>query len=109
MTGTQTKYIKDAEIFWDNGKFVAVVTDVAGTRRNIAPYNCQTKQDARQAVREWLDYEHEYQIAFVMESGDFDIVETFAAIDDDAANRYAGKHYAGQEWYVLHHGDNING
>ena len=50
----------------------------------------------------------EYQIAFAMESGNWDIVETFAAADDIAAEAYAEKNYTGQGWYVLCEGKNIN-
>jgi hypothetical protein len=55
--------------------------------------------------------QNEYRIAFVLEStGEFEIVETFEAVDDKAANDYAEQHYAGQEWYVLDAaGENING
>ena len=50
-----------------------------------------------------------YQIAFVLESGEFDTVEWFEAADNDAANAYAGANYADREWYVLDaDGDNIN-
>ena len=52
-----TKYIKDAEIFKDNGKWVAIVTDRAGTRRNVAPINCKTKSEARESVKDWLGRE----------------------------------------------------
>ncbi len=52
----------------------------------------------------------EYKIAFMMESGEFDIVETFQADDDDDANAYTEDNYADQEWYVLDsRGNNING
>jgi hypothetical protein len=44
---------------------------------------------------------HEYRIAFVTTAGDWDIVETFTAADDESANAYAEANYAGQEWYVL--------
>ena len=54
--------------------------------------------------------ERVYQIAFVLEStGDFEIVETFAVADNDAANAYAEANYAGRKWYVLDFGgENIN-
>ena len=52
----------------------------------------------------------EYRIAFVRADGEFDVVDRFMAIDDDAANAYAEQYYAGQEWYVLNRdGHNING
>ena len=51
-----------------------------------------------------------YSIAFAMESGAWDIIETFEAEDDDAANEYAEQDYPDREWYVLDaHGNNING
>ena len=43
-----------AEVFWDNGKYVAVIRDDLGTRRNVARYNAQTKRDAILDVREHL-------------------------------------------------------
>jgi len=46
----------DYDIFWDNGKYVAVRTGPDGVRRNIAPYNCQTKRDAVEAAREDMEY-----------------------------------------------------
>lgn len=53
----------------------------------------------------------DYQIAFVRESdGEFEVVAEFVAVDDDAANEYAEKHYGGKPWYVLDRdGSNING
>lgn len=54
---TKTKYLKDARIFKESdGKWCAVIVDERGTRRNIAPPNCATKSEAKQAVREWLSY-----------------------------------------------------
>lgn len=51
-----------------------------------------------------------YSIAFAREDGSFDVVESFLAIDNDAANDYAEEHYDGQEWYVLDAaGRNVNG
>ena len=53
---------------------------------------------------------NDYTIAFEKSDGEWDVVETFEAADDDAANAYAEQGYAGQEWYVLDtDGDNING
>lgn len=53
---------------------------------------------------------HTYRIAFATEAGGWDVVDTFTAADDDAANTYAEEHYAGQDWYVLDAaGRNING
>ena len=52
----------------------------------------------------------EYQIAFAKTDGSWDIVETFLAINDAAANEYAEQHYANQDWYVLDSsGNNVNG
>jgi hypothetical protein len=39
------------DIFWDNGKYVAVAKDKYGVRRNYAPYNCQSKIAAEIALR----------------------------------------------------------
>lgn len=51
----------------------------------------------------------EYSIAVTMESGAFDIIETFEAVDDVAAERYAATYHPDLEWYVLDaDGDNIN-
>jgi len=43
---------KQTEVFWDNGKFVAIADDGTGTRRNYAPYNCKTKNEAEIALRQ---------------------------------------------------------
>ena len=52
----------------------------------------------------------EYRIAYAMGNGEWDVVDRFEAIDDDAANSYATTHYDGDEWYVLDStGRNING
>lgn len=52
-----------------------------------------------------------YHIAFVNGgAGDFEIVETFTARDDSAANEHAEANYLNQDWYVLDQdGRNING
>jgi hypothetical protein len=52
----------------------------------------------------------QYKVAFVLQStGGWDVVETFTAADDAAANAYAEQHYADREWYVLDaDGENIN-
>jgi len=51
----------------------------------------------------------EYHIAFIMESGEWDVVETFHAATNAAANDYAEENYADREWYVLDaNGNNIN-
>jgi hypothetical protein len=51
-----------------------------------------------------------YKIAFMLGStGGFEVVETFSASGNDAANAYAEEHYAGRDWYVLDFGgENIN-
>jgi hypothetical protein len=52
----------------------------------------------------------EYRIAYAAGSGEWDVVDTFVATDDDAANAYAEATYSGDEWYVLDAtGRNING
>lgn len=63
---------------------------------------------------EWLPMSRldasEYRIAFPMESGEWDVVDTFTAASDDAANGYAEKNYPDKEWFVLNAaGKNING
>jgi len=54
-----------------------------------------------------------YKIAVVVEGSldeDFDIIETFEAENDAAANRYAEEYCEDVEWYVLDaDGNNING
>lgn len=44
--------LTDYDIFWDNGRYVAVRTGPDGVRRNIAPPNCSTKKAALEAARE---------------------------------------------------------
>ena len=54
--------------------------------------------------------EPEYRIAFAKADGSWDVVETFRAADNDAANEFAEDNYDDQEWYVLDaSGRNING
>jgi hypothetical protein len=54
--------------------------------------------------------ERQYRVALADSNGEWDVLEFFAADDDDAANAYAEKHYQGQEWYVIdRNGRNING
>lgn len=57
-----------------------------------------------------------YSIAYATTSGEWDIVESFAAISDADANAYAEQNYSNRlspsndEWYVLDStGRNING
>jgi hypothetical protein len=55
-------------------------------------------------------HDREYQIALVMADGEWEVIDTFAASDDDAANAYAEEHHADRDWYVLDAGGrNING
>lgn len=49
-----------------------------------------------------------YQVALATESGAWDVIETFRAASDDAANAYADEHHADREWYVIKNGRNIN-
>ena len=52
----------------------------------------------------------EYRVAYVMANGEWDVVDRFMAVDDDAANAYAETYFHGDEWYVLDStGRNING
>jgi hypothetical protein len=44
--------LSDYQVFWDNGKYVAIRTGHDGVRRNIAPYNCQSKKAAIEAARD---------------------------------------------------------
>lgn len=55
-------------------------------------------------------YERLYRIAYPMADGGWDVVDTFPAIDDAAANAHAAATYTGDEWFVLDdQGRNING
>ena len=51
-----------------------------------------------------------YKIAHTMESGEWDVLESFAAENENEANAYAEQNYAGDDdWYVLdERGKNIN-
>ena len=54
--------------------------------------------------------EPEYRVAFVRENGDWDVVETFTAADDDAARDYAESQHGENDVFVLDHtGRNIDG
>ena len=54
--------------------------------------------------------DREYRIAYAMGDGKWDVVDRFAAKDDDAANAYALVTFDGDEWFVLDDtGRNING
>jgi hypothetical protein len=71
------------------------------------------KRDGRRPISEFVRIASlgaPYSIAFTREDGGFDVVESFLAIDNDAANEYAEQHYDGRPWYVLDPaGRNING
>jgi hypothetical protein len=49
-----------------------------------------------------------YLIAEVLNTGDWGIIEEFAAQDDEAANAYADEHYSHIEWYVLYQSTQVN-
>jgi hypothetical protein len=52
----------------------------------------------------------EYRVAYAMTNGEWDVVDRFMALDDDAANAYAETYFPNSEWYVLDRdGRNING
>jgi hypothetical protein len=58
----------------------------------------------------------EYRVAYAMGNGEWDVVDRFMAVDDDAANAYAEAYFHaaperhGDDWYVLDDkGRNING
>jgi transglutaminase-like putative cysteine protease len=52
----------------------------------------------------------EYRVAYAMTNGEWDVVDRFMALDDDAANAYAKTWCGDGEWYVLDaSGRNING
>ena len=51
----------------------------------------------------------EYRIALVNNDGSWDVIDTFDALNDAAANAYAEEHHADVEWYVIDaEGRNIN-
>jgi hypothetical protein len=51
-----------------------------------------------------------YQIAYVREDGEWDIVRKFEAASDAEANAYAERECDNDDWYVLdQYGNNING
>ena len=73
------------------------------------PIALQAVADAIAAAAAQADGD-EYRVAFASANGDWDVVETFHAANDDAANAYAYEHYADKDWYVLDNtGHNING
>jgi hypothetical protein len=82
-----------------------------GESRDTNPYLLGT-WDSGQWLNgfDGVDVEGEYRIAFPMESGEWDVVETFTAESSDDANAYAEANYSDSEWFVLDaSGKNING
>ena len=50
-----------------------------------------------------------YKIAYMRESGDWDIVREFSAGNNTEAEEYAESEYPGTDWYVLDaNNNNIN-
>ena len=43
----------------------------------------------------------EYRVAYAMGNGEWDVVDRFMAVDDDAANAYAEANFNADEWYLL--------
>lgn len=61
-------------------------------------------------LEHFAPHDREYRIALVMADGEWEVIDTFEAADDDAANAYAEENHADREWYVLDaNGRNING
>jgi hypothetical protein len=60
-----------------------------------------------EAYVELLTQGREYRVAFVRADGEFDVVERFMALDDEAANERAEQQYGEAEWFLLDR-DNIN-
>jgi hypothetical protein len=57
--------------------------------------------NAAKAEREFWA-QRTYHVAVVLEAtGDFEILETFNAVDDDDANAYAERNHSEKSWYVL--------
>lgn len=74
------------------------------------PIALRAVADAIANAKAMDDTARNYSLAFVKADGSFDIVETFAASSNEAANEWAENHYADKEWYVLDNtGRNING
>ncbi len=126
MTTTDTLISKLHEIAMREQNWVLAATCLIAlgeTDSNPAwsvPAEARDRLDAMtrdDAIRQCLavidsrdDIEQEYRVAFSRNDGSWDVVETFTAVDDDAANTYAGERYAAQEWYILNaSGRNING
>ena len=60
--------LRQYDIFWDNGKYVAVREIEGDCRRNIAPENCRTKRQALEAARADRDMLNDF------DSDDTDII-----------------------------------
>lgn len=85
-----------------------------GELRDANPYSAVTWEHD-----EWFrgfdgEQGSEYQIAFTKTDGEWDVVETFTAANEDAANEYVSEKYAddlcGEDWFILDaNGKNING
>jgi len=70
-----------------------------------------TEENATAAIEAaMVEHDREYRIALVMADGEWEVIDTFQAADDDAANAYAEEHHGDSDWYVLDaNGRNING
>ena len=87
------------------------MSDICGRAIEGDTAAMQAVADAISSAAAMNDDGREYQIAFALEAtGEWEIIKTFRAADDAAANAYAEQHYADREWYVLDaNGENING
>ena len=66
----------------------------------------------RDALEHWAPGTpaREYRVALVKTDGSWDVIDTFEAASDAAANAYAEEHHADVDWYVIDaEGRNING
>jgi hypothetical protein len=96
--------IEDWERLLTNSEVPAeLVQEMEQVREAAEAAMCRVMEEAA------ADQTQTYQIAHCTESGDWDILETFEAADDDAANAYAAQNYAADpDWYVLRDGQNVN-
>jgi len=61
-------------------------------------------------LEHFAPHDREYRVALAMADGEWEVIDTFEAADDDAANAYAEEHHGDSDWYVLDaNGRNING
>lgn len=94
-----------ADVSVDDIAAVSDAADANWSRQEILDLACHAMTRMDEA------FTRAYDIA--TPEGDFvdgwHVFETIRVADDAAANAYAEKHYAGQDWYVLHDGENING